>query len=74
MIRIEFDKKTGNLTSHIKGDSEILLFELNVLINKLLESFHAHGQETLVFDEILDVVSNFAEEHKPKTKGEEEND
>lgn len=74
MIRIEFDQKTGYLTKHIKGDSQDLLFELHVLIDTLLESFHAHGQELLVLDEITDVVSEFAEEHTSKQKENKKND
>ena len=75
MIRVEYDKETHELTSHIKGDSELLLFEFNILTKMLLESFNAHGQVTIVLDEILDVVSDFAEEHTPeKTKGEKKDD
>ena len=74
MIRVEYDKETFNLITHFKGDSELLLFEFNALTKELLNSFHQHGQELLVLEEITDVVSEFAEKHTPKTKGEKKYD
>ena len=74
MIRCEYDKETRTLTGHLKGDSEILLFEFNCIANKLLEAFHKHGQEMLVLDEISDDISEFADKHISKTKGEQKDD
>lgn len=74
MIKVEYDKKTHDLVTCIKGDSVTLLFEMNIMISKLLESFYAHNQELLVLDEITDVVSEFADKHTPKTKGDKTND
>ena len=67
-------KKTGTLTHEIKGQSDILLFEFHALTCRLLESFHVHGQELLLLDEITDAVSEFADTHKPKTKGDKKDD
>ena len=74
MIKIEYHKESQTIVKHIKGDSVLLLFELNVLIEDLLETYHKHGQETLVLDEITDVISKFAEKHTPKTKGDKKDD
>lgn len=68
MIRVEYDKESHTLTMHLKGDSTLLLFELNVLIKELLESFYQHDQELLVLEEIEDVVSEFAEKTYIKIK------
>ena len=73
MIRCEYDKETGMLTKHLKGDSDNLLFEFHCIANELLDAFYMHGQEMLVLDEISDVVSEFAEKHTLK-KGEKTND
>lgn len=72
MIRVEYDKESHTLTKHFKGDSTLLLYELNVLIEELLESFYKHDQELLVLEEIEDVVSEFAEKHILKSKGDKE--
>ena len=75
MIRVEYDEKTHTLAQRINGDSELILFELHVTIDKLLESYYRHDQEMLVLDEILDAVSEFAEKHTTqKTKGEKKDD
>ena len=70
MIRCEYNTESHMLMKHIKGNSDLLLFELHLIIDDLLNAFHVHGQEQLVLDEITDVVSEFAEKHTPKTKGE----
>lgn len=74
MIRVEYDRKSHQLIKVLKGDSDLLLFEFHVLTEQLLEAFLEHGQEVLVLDEITDVVSEFAEKHTPKSKGEKKDD
>ena len=56
------------LTKHVKGNTDLLLFELHIIMDELLNSYYEHGQALLVLDEITDVVSEFAEKHTPKNK------
>lgn len=67
MIKVE--KVNDFITLEISGHSEHILLELHILLMHILKQFHAHDKEHLVLDEITDVVSEFADDHKPKTKG-----
>ena len=74
MIKCEYDRKTHAMTTYIQGDSDAILTELHCIIEKVLDSFHVYDQELLVLEEITDVVSEFAEKHTPKSKGEKKDD
>lgn len=67
MIKVE--KVNDFITVEIYGHSDNILCELHVLLKHILKHFHTHGQELLVLDEITDVVSEFADDHKTNTKG-----
>ena len=68
-------KKTNDhIEVEILGDSDSILIELHAFLKILLNKFYMHNQEDKILEEILDVVSDFADKHRLNEKGDKKDD
>lgn len=67
-------KENNHISVLLDGYSDSVLIEFQTLLKALFDKFYQNKMEDQLLEAILDVVSDFVEEHTQKTKGEEKDD